>query len=696
MNRFGLDFAPLVPWPVIIGLAAVALIVAGVALFARQRGALVRALAFTLILMALVNPSLTNEEREKLNDVVALVVDRSGSQSLSERADQTAAARQALEAQLRARPRTDLRIVEVEDRAEDADGTRLFESLQAAVGDVPPDRLAGVIAITDGQVHDVPASLRGLGIGAPFHGLVTGRPDERDRRIEIVQAPRFGIVGKEQTVSVRVIDHGAAVSTARLAVRRDGQRLFERPVAVGQVVQLQVTIDHAGPNIVELEVDGLQDELTMLNNVAVVPIEGVRDKLRVLLVSGEPHAGERTWRNLLKSDANVDLVHFTILRPPEKQDGTPISELSLIAFPTRELFVQKISEFDLIIFDRYSNQSILPSMYIENIVRYVRDGGAVLLAAGSEFAQSNGLFSTPLGQILPARPTGAMVERPFLARVAELGRRHPVTRALPGSETDPPSWSPWFRLLQVEPRRGQTIMTGADDRPLLMLHREQKGRVALFLSDHAWLWARGFGEGGPYLDLLRRLAHWLMKEPQLEEEALRLSTRGRQLVIERQTLSDRVGDVRLIAPNGEEFTLTLAQEEPGLWRSNFTARRSGLHRVVDGDRVAFANVGPPNPREFRDVVSTLDVLQAVATETGGSMRRLAGATGGISVPRVVDISSGTRFGGNDYIGLKPTEAHLVRGIGVFPIATGALGLLLLFGAALLTWLREGRFRVRRA
>ena len=115
-------------------------------------------------------------------------------------------------------------------------------------------------------------------------------------------------------------------------------------------------------------------------------IEGIREKLRVLLVSGEPHAGERTWRNLLKSDANVDLVHFTILRPPEKQDGTPINELSLIAFPTRELFQQKIKEFDLIIFDRYANQSVLPSTYFDNIVRYVREGGAVLVAAGPEFA----------------------------------------------------------------------------------------------------------------------------------------------------------------------------------------------------------------------------------------------------------------------------------------------------------------------
>ena len=138
--------------------------------------------------------------------------------------------------------------------------------------------------------------------------------------------------------------------------------------------------------MVELEVAPIADELTTRNGKAVVAIEGVRDKLRVLLVSGEPHPGERMWRNLLKSDANVDLVHFTILRPPEKAvDGTPINELSLIAFPVADLFGRKIKDFDLIIFDRYSSQAILPRFYLDNIVAYVREGGALLMAEGPAF-----------------------------------------------------------------------------------------------------------------------------------------------------------------------------------------------------------------------------------------------------------------------------------------------------------------------
>src|SRR5262249_42721836 len=207
---------------------------------------------------------------------------------------------------------------------------------------------------------------------AAVHALITGHREGRARRVALVTAPRFGIVGQTQTITFRVEDQGGPGGAAQVTVRRDGEPVESRNVRVGANSSITVPIPHAGPNIVEIEASPLEGELTTVNNRAVVSIDGVRDKLRVLLVSGEPHAGERTWRNLLKSDASVDLVHFTILRPPEKQDGTPINELSLIAFPTRELFQQKINEFQLIIFDRYARQGVLPIIYFDNIARYVR------------------------------------------------------------------------------------------------------------------------------------------------------------------------------------------------------------------------------------------------------------------------------------------------------------------------------------
>jgi len=382
MVGFGIAFSPLVPPTVLWAAAALALVLAVLLLVVRSRGAAVRALALAMMVLALANPSFTREDREPLSSVVAVVVDKSPSQNFGERLKQTEEARAILAERLGRIPGLEVRFAEAGEADGETDGTRLFAALNAMLADVPPDRVAGAILLTDGRVHDVPAEIAALGFNAPVHALITGRRNERDRRVVLVTTPRFGIVGQSQTVVYRVEDSGAAGAPAEVTIRRDGEILERRRVTPGNTVNAQIPIPHAGPNIVEIEASELEGELTAVNNRAVVMIDGVRDKLRVLLVSGEPHAGERTWRNLLKSDASVDLVHFTILRPPEKQDGTPINELSLIAFPTRELFQQKIKDFHLIIFDRYARQGVLPIIYFDNIARYVRGGGAVLIAAG--------------------------------------------------------------------------------------------------------------------------------------------------------------------------------------------------------------------------------------------------------------------------------------------------------------------------
>ena len=451
-----------------------------------------------------------------------------------------------------------MRFVEAGQADGETDGTRLFTALSAALSDVPHDRVAGAIMITDGRVHDVPSEAAALGFAAPVHALITGhtqraRPPRRagdHAALRHRRADRRPSPSGSRTRAPRP-------APAQVTVRRDGETIENRNVRVGASVSINVPIPHAGPNIVEIEASPLDNELTDVNNRAVVSIDGVRDKLRVLLVSGEPHAGERTWRNLLKSDAAVDLVHFTILRPPEKQDGTPINELSLIAFPTRELFQQKINEFQLIIFDRYARQGVLPIIYFDNIARYVRAGGAVLVAAGPDYASQTSIWRTPLDVILPAEPSGRTTDGAFRAQLTDLGKRHPVTRGLEGADQDPPHWSRWFRLVDTRAAKGTAVMHGPDNKPLLVLSREGEGRVALLLSDHIWLWARGYEGGGPHIDLLRRLSHWLMKQPDLEEEALRLLVRGRDLTVQRQTMADTVDEVTLTTPSGKTRTLTL-------------------------------------------------------------------------------------------------------------------------------------------
>jgi len=686
--NYGIAFTPLVPslalW---VALAAI-VVIAVLLLLARARGAAIRVAALALILVALANPSFTREDRDPLSSVVAVVVDKSPSQSFGDRTRETAQAQEALVDSLKKIKGLEVRVVDAGQADGETDGTKLFGAMSSALSDVPVDRVAGAFLITDGRVHDIPPNAAALGFQAPVQALITGHKDERDRRIAITAAPRFGIVGQVQTITYRLDDQGVTSEQAKVTIRRDGEVISERTLSSGQTSSVDVDIKHAGPNIVEIEASPLEQELTLVNNRAVVAIDGVRDKLRVLLVSGEPHSGERTWRNLLKSDASVDLVHFTILRPPEKQDGTPINELSLIAFPTRELFQQKINEFQLIIFDRYARQGVLPIAYFDNIARYVRAGGAVLVSAGPDYASNTSIWRTPLDSVLPAEPVG-VTEKPFYAHLSDVGKRHPVTRDLEGSAVEPPHWSRFFRNVDTRNVTSPPLMTGADGKPLLLLSRYGEGRVALLLSDHIWLWARGYEGGGPYLDLLRRMSHWLMKQPDLDEEALHLQVQGHDLMVVRQTMADSVSPVTVTSPSGSTHDLTLNAGEPGEWRARLPANELGLWQATDGTLKALINVGPTNPKEFSEVTSTTDTLKPLAQATGGDAQRVVDGSS-VELPRIVPVRSSSVFHGDGWMGVRLRDASVVKGMGVLPIFAGLAGLLLLLGAFAATWLRESR------
>jgi hypothetical protein len=454
-------------------------------------------------------------------------------------------------------------------------------------------------------------------------------------------------------------------------------------------VPVNVTIDHGGPNVFELSVDAGPHELTLDNNRAAFVVNGVRDRLKVLLVSGEPHQGERTWRNILKSDPSVDLIHFTILRPPEKQDGTPIRELSLIAFPIRELFDVKLHEFDLIIFDRYRHRSILPPVYLENIARYVRDGGALLEAAGPSFGTPMSLYRTPLGAVLPAEPTGNVYEQGFLPRVTTVGERDPVTADLPGDSGDgknPPSWGRWFRHVEAEPHRGVTVMSGYEGKPLLVLDREGKGRVAQLLSDQMWLWTRGFEGGGPQSELLRRVVYWLMKEPDLEENDLRATVEGNRLVVTRQSLEPDDRPVQITGPGGRLETLKLTPSHGGESTGSLPISESGLYRVSDGTRTTLAAAGALNPIELADVRTTDQKLKGAVEATGGGIFWVGPGT----VPEARRVDPDRGAAGRNWMGFRANGDYIVTGVKEIPLLPGFLALLLALGAFIAAWRREGR------
>ena len=722
--NWSVDFAPLLPPPILWLLVAMAAALVALLLFRRSRGAWLRLAALAAMLAALFNPTLREEERENLANVAIVVLDESTSQKLAGRPEQTAAIKANLEAKFAKIPNLNIKWVtgaKPSDTA--AAGTNLFADLNAALSDTAPDRIAGVLFVTDGQVHDVPKSAQSLGFDAPIHTLLTGAKGEFDRRIEIIEAPKYGLVSQSRTIQLVVRETGkasAASAPVTLKVRRESKPDEVVRTEIGRVNKIDMPFPHTGTNIVEVELDAVPGELTPANNRVVVAAEGVRENLRVLLVSGQPHAGERTWRNLLKSDAAVDLVHFTILRPPEKQDGTPINQLSLIAFPTRELFSEKINEFDLIIFDRYEHKGILQMLYYDNIAKYVEQhGGALLIAAGDDYAGNSTIHKTPLASVLPATPTGRVIETPFRAKITAEGEKHPVTMGLPGSISPQladaktgampePSWGRWFRQAEVTPDRGRVVMSGAEDKPLLILDRKGKGRVALLTSDHSWLWARGFDGGGPHTDLLRRLSHWLMKEPDLEEERLIASSKGLKLTLERRSMEETVGPVKLLGPGGEisEVKLQPMTAGPltsgsGIWRATVDVKIPGLYKAETqanlGTLTAVANAGIEDPREMSEVTATEDKLKPIADATGGGVfwTKSSGlltpaAASSVDVPRISIMSNAKVMAGSGWLGLKDREAFLTRGVKLTPMFTGLAALSALLALIALAWWREGR------
>lgn len=688
-------FAPFISLNLLLVIAICALLISAISLVQKRAGAWVRATAFSALLLAIANPILSDEDREPVKNIVSVIVDRSQSQLSNERPEQTDIALSQLTNLLSRFQNLEVRVREIDNPVSEHPSTNLFAALSEEISDIPASRLAGTIMITDGQVHDAPEDFERLGINAPFHSLITGRSDEIDLRVEIIIAPRFGLVGETQEIQYKVhldgVGNGKPTRNVDVDIKLNGELIATELTPIGGDAIAYIDIPRRGENLIELSATSIDGEVSLSNNTAIAEIEGIRENLRVLLVSGAPHSGERAWRNLLKSDTSIDLVHFTILRPPERNDGTPINELSLIAFPTRELFVEKIDDFDLIIFDRYQRMGVLPTLYFDNISRYVEDGGALLVAAGPEFAGIRSIATTPLAGILPTSPTGNIIQAGFYPRISDMGRRHPVSRDLAGGGEEPPSWGRWFRTIDVEPTDGHNVLNGPEGKPLLVLDRAGDGRIAVLLSDHGWLWSRGFEGGGPHVSLYRRIAHWLMQEPALEEEALTARSDGDELIITRQTMERFAPAVQITSPSLNVETVELMSNEDGLFETRLTIDENGLYKISDGEHIALAHVGNVDAPEFQETVSTGARLEHLSRQTSGITQRLAQSADplGIELPQILPVRQVPNRS-PDRMLLRTSSETVLIGVRQIPLFGGFLGLATLMLVISATWYREGR------
>jgi hypothetical protein len=675
MSLPDLHWAPAVPlWLLILAaLAGLALLING---FRQGLTVLPRLLCLILLLLALAGPEIVRTDATPIADIALVVVDDSPSMRLGHRAEQSAEALADLQKKLAALPNLETRIVTASDGSRPEDGTKLFAAIDQGLADIAKSRLAGIILITDGQVHDVPDQPR---LGAPVHALLAGSPDERDRHLVMEKTPAFGMVGSQAKMAFHIDDPGHD-GRVEVKMRLDGGLASSLSVPANRPTSLEVPIEHAGPNVVELEVAPAPGELTLANNRAAVSISGVRDRLRVLLLSGEPHPGERMWRNLLKADPSVDLVHFTILRSPDKDDHTPIQQLSLIAFPTRELFEEKLKDFDLIIFDRFRRRSILPPVYYRNIADHVRDGGALLLVAGPELAAPDGLSSSPLADILPAHADGRVISQPFLPTITDTGRRHPLFQGMT------PPWGRWVRAAGSVPgAHAETVMATPDGIPLLVLSHEGEGRVAQLNSDSAWLWGRGWDGGGPQAELLRRLAHWLMKEPELEENRLTGTDLGGMLRVERRGLEPGDRTIAVERPDGSKSDLKLTDQGDGRAVGEMAAEQNGLWRLADGDLTALAAVGALDSLEMSDVRATPDKLKPAIAANGGGLMWIKDG-----IPNLIKQEQGSQMAGSSWLGLRSNRQTTVTATHSAPLLPGWLLLTLTVGLLALGWWRDAK------
>lgn len=693
MSAFSVQWSPLLPEGVLYALAGFAFILLVISLIRSKKGALFRVVISACFLAVLFNPTLIKEQRKPTRDTAVLVIDKSPSQKFGERAGRTTKAAKVIASEISGLNNVDLRRIEVSgEEGQISTRTELFGALDKMLADVPMSQRAGVIILSDGQIHDVPsinseADKDELAARyGPVHTLLTGSRDDKDRHIVIEQAPAYGIVGQDVDIRFRVEDTDNIFGNgiARVTIRKADGRVLTRNQEVGKSITLSLPVEHTGQNVYEIEAETVDGELTDINNKTAVLVNGVRDRLKVLLISGKPHTGERTWRNILTSDPAVDLVHFTILREPHKLNNVPQEELSLIPFPFRELFEVKIYDFDLIIFDRYRANRIMPKYYFSNIAKYVRQGGALLEASGPAFASGQSIFDTALGDILPSVPTGEVVERAFQPALTELGKRHPVTRGLTWDGGQ--DWGDWLRQVAVISNQGNTVMSGVNDNPLLVLDRVEDGRVAHLTSDLIWLWARGYDGGGPQADLLRRLAHWLMKEPELEENALDVTVKGQNVTLRRRSLEEQSSKVTMTLPDGTRREIVLEADEGGWASSEMKVEQLGIYKFSDGDLNRVALVGEYNPPELQAVVTNDEKVRQLAFALGGSVKWLA-ETG---EPSVKYMPANSTFSGYGWIGLRENQDYTVTGVTAKSLLPDILALLMIAGILLLTWWREGK------
>lgn len=670
-----LGLAPLISPPFVVGLAIIGVI--AWVWYVKNKGAapVSRFSLLSLVILLLLEPTLSKNVNSSLPDVIAIVHDQSSSMRATNRLEGAHTALTRLTKALEKLPNT---VVKTASIAESVGGTRISGAINQATSGYVADQIAAVIYLGDGLVIDGSE----LAKPYPLHQILIADESEKDRLIELISSPIAVDVGQNAEVVFKVTESRPQTDFAQVRIYLGNLNVRTMNVKINHETKINIPINVRGKIPIAIEVAPAQNEVTTNNNIVISQIEGTRNRLQVLLVTGSPYEGARAWRNLLKSDPNVELVHFTILRNAQSEDVGDESESSLIPFPTEELFLDKLNGFDLIVFDRFKRIDILPDLYLEQVAQWVENGGAFLLLAGPAEAEENGILTTPLARVMPFANPKEFNEAMFSPRLSPSGASHPITRPFITSQN---TWGQWNRLLHAEPLGD--VLLNAGGAPLLITKEANQGRVAAILSDRSWLWQRGFEGGGPFRALFQRVAHWLMKEPELSSNNLDFTQENGGLRFVYSGLLNEP-EIEIISPSQNHSKLKLAKNGSNEFHAVFSAAENGLYRIKLGQDLRFINMGDGPEITAQDLRASHQPIRSAAGATNGGKYAYIGRAGNGNLPNFKQISTRELAIGNMFA-LKKNNYHTVVRAQSEPLLP-PLGMAIAMAClALFTWWREG-------
>jgi len=442
--------------------------------------------------------------------------------------------------------------VDASSRAPHSDLGAAIRALAAS----PEERPAALVVVSDGRLDDPPeqasrASLRALGeaMRVPIDTIATTRDAAPDASVRRVSAAGAAVAHVPLPLRVEVGCAGG-LACDELAVTARELRDDGPPAVLASGVahvkagkaalDMTITLERAGARIIEVAVTPPPGDSIPENDRRFVTFDVARERVRVLHVAGRPTDDVRALRQWLKSDASVDVVAFFILRTPTDDVHATPNELALIPFPVDELFTEHLPSFDAIVLQDFDAQPYGLEKYLENIRRYVRHGGGLVMVGGPNSFVAGGYAGTPLADVLPIQldrsPMATSADTsPFEPQWTPEGRAAPLLGPLRdvigGDEL--PSMPGANVLGDVRPG-GVVLWThparttpGGARMPVLAIGEEGDGRTIALGVDGAWelefsrLGARTAGRG--HGALWDGLLGWLMRDPRFEPAQIELT-----------------------------------------------------------------------------------------------------------------------------------------------------------------------------